>query len=423
VSKLRDVSVDVVVIGGGPAGIAAATRAAEAGKRVMMLDEAPHLGGQIWRHQSRESLPAEARHWLDRFDRSGAEGQTETSVVDLQEGEVSGVRWNEEVRVRAPRVIIATGARELFLPFPGWTLPNVMGVGGVQALVKSGATVVGKRVALAGAGPLVLPVAAALAKAGARLVVVADRTPASRVMRFAASLAGRPGDLWQGVRYRTSFARTRYRWGTRVVSAAGESRVQEATFTAGRRTWTEPVDILGAAAGLVPNTELPRLAGCEVLGGVVVVDALQKSSRAGVWCAGEPTGVGGVDLALLEGEVAGLDAAGQAVPAGLLRARDAGRTYARRLAAAFRLDPVDLPPPETIVCRCEDVPCSAFDRSWTMRQAKLYTRAGMGPCQGRVCGAALQAMFGWSPDSVRAPLVPTSVASLVSILESSDATT
>ncbi|HEX4562561.1 MAG TPA: FAD-dependent oxidoreductase [Gemmatimonadales bacterium] len=422
-SRLRDVSVDVAVIGGGPAGIAAATRGSEAGKRVLVLDEAPHLGGQIWRHLSRESLPAKARTWLERFDRSGAEGLTETSVVDLQDSRVLAVRWNEEVRVRAPHVIIATGARELLLPFPGWTLPNVMGVGGLQALVKSGASVVGKRVALAGAGPLVLPVAAALARAGARLVVVADRTSASRVLRFAASLAGRPGELWEGVRYRAQFAGTRYRWGTRVISAAGESRVQEATFTAGGRTWTEPVDLLGAAAGLVPNTELARLAGCEVRGGVVMVDALQQSSRAGVWCAGEPAGVGGVDLALLEGEIAGLDAAGQPVPQSLQKARDAGRAHARRLDLAFGLDAVELPPPETIVCRCEDVPCSAFDKSWTMRQAKLYTRAGMGPCQGRVCGAALHAMFGWAPDSVRAPLVPTPVASLISTLESSDATT
>lgn len=411
------------MIGGGPAGIAAASRASEAGKRVMVLDEAPHLGGQIWRHLHRESLPAKARDWLARFDRSGAEGLTETSVVGLREGEVSGVRWNEEIRVRAPRVIIATGARELFLPFPGWTLPNVMGVGGVQALVKAGASVAGKRVALAGAGPLVLPVAAALAKAGARLVVVADRTPASRVLRFAGGLAGRPAELWQGVRYRAAFAGTRYRWGTRVVSAAGEDRVREVVFTDGNRTWTEAVDILGAAAGLIPNTELARLAGCDVEAGVVVVDEAQRTSRRQVWCAGEPTGVGGVDLALAEGEVAGLDAAGQPVPPGLLQVRDAGRAYARRLDQAFCLDPVPLPPPDTIVCRCEDVPCSAFDKSWTMRQAKLYTRAGMGPCQGRVCGAALQAMFGWAPDSVRSPLVPTPVASLVSTLESSDATT
>src|SRR4029077_8700227 len=111
--------------------------------------------------------------------------------------------------------------------------------------------------------------------------------------------------------------------------------VREVTFATGNRAWTEAVDILGAAAGLVPNTELARLARCEVREDVVVIDEHQRTSRSEIWCAGEPTGVGGVDLALVEGEIAGLDAAGQPVPPALARARNAGRPYARRLAAAF----------------------------------------------------------------------------------------
>lgn len=418
----RELLADVAVIGGGPAGIAAAACAAETGARVVVLDEGLHLGGQIWRHRDRTTLPAPARAWLDRFDRSGAEGLTEASVVDVREGAVVAVRRDEAVRVRAPRIVIATGARELFLPFPGWTLPNVMGVGGVQALLKSGASLAGKRIALAGAGPLVLPVAAAVARAGARLGTVADRTAPGRLLTFAASLLGRPRDLWEGLRYRAAFRGSPYRWGTRVVSAAGDGRVREVTFAAGRRQWTEPVDLLGAAAGLIPNTELARLVGCATPDGVVAVDPLQRTSLAGVWCAGEPNGVGGVDLALVEGEIAGLDVAGRAVPASLRKVRDVGRAHARRLEQAFRVPAPDLPPPETIVCRCEDVPLGVLHPSWTMRQAKLYSRAGMGPCQGRVCGAALQALYGWPPDTVRPPLVPAPVASLVSTLESFDAT-
>ncbi|HWZ29273.1 MAG TPA: FAD-dependent oxidoreductase, partial [Gemmatimonadales bacterium] len=294
---------------------------------------------------------------------------------------------------------------------------------GVQALLKSGTSLAGKRVALAGAGPLILPVAAALAMAGAHLVIVADRTAASHVLRFSASLLTRPADLWQGLRYRAAFLGTRYRWGTHVVSAAGDGRVREAIFASGSRRWTEAVDILGAAAGLVPNTELARFAGCEVRNGSVIVDEFQRTSRTGIWCAGEPTGVGGVDLALVEGEIAGLDAAACPVPSALARARNAGRAYARRLDAAFRISSPELPPPESIICRCEDVPLGALDPSWSLRQAKLYTRVGMGPCQGRVCGAALHALYGWAPDSVRTPLVPTPLASLASLLESSDATT
>ena len=419
---IRVLAADLAVVGAGPAGLAAACRAAEAGRRVVVLDEAPHLGGQIWRHRDRAALPAVARAWLDRFGRSGALALPGTSVIDAGAGWVSGVRRDELVRVEARRLLIATGARELFLPFPGWTLPNVFGVGGAQALFKSGLSVAGKRVVVAGAGPLVLPVAASLARAGAHLVLVADRTPASRVARFAAGLAGRPRDLWQGLSYRAAFAGVPYRWGTRVVRAAGEGRVAEVTLASRGRTWTESVDILATAAGLVPNTELAQLLGCDVRDGAVAVDGTQRTSRDEVWCAGEPAGVGGVELARIEGVIAGLDAAGRPVPPALSRARDAGRRHARRLAEAFRVDDADVPPADTLVCRCEDVPAGALRPEWSFRQAKLYTRVGMGACQGRVCGAALRALYGWTPDSVRPPLVPASVAALASTLESSDAT-
>ena len=419
---LRVLAADLAVVGAGPAGLAAACRAAEAGRRVVVLDEAPHLGGQIWRHRDRATLPGPARGWLDRFDRSGALAEPGTCVIDAGPGWVAGVRRSEVIRVEARRLVIATGARELFLPFPGWTLPNVVGVGGAQALLKSGVRFADKRVVLAGAGPLLLPVAASLARAGARLVVVADRTPAARLGRFAAGLVARPRDLWQGMRYRAAFARVPYRWGTRVVAAAGTGRVSAVTLASGGRTWTEAVDVLAVAAGLVPNTELARLLGCEVRDGAVVVDQSQRTTVDGIWCAGEPAGVGGVDLALVEGEIAGLDAAGRPVPPALSRTREAGRRHARRLDDAFRIGDVDLPPPDTLVCRCEDVPLGALRRDWSFRQAKLYTRVGMGACQGRVCGAALRALYGWTPDSVRPPLVPTPVASLASTLESSDAT-
>ena len=419
---VRVLAADVAVVGAGPAGLAAACRAAEAGRRVVVLDEAPHLGGQIWRHRDRALLPAAARKWLERFDRSGALALPGTSVVDVTDRWVSGIRRHEMVRVEAPRLVIATGARELFLPFPGWTLPNVAGVGGLQALLKSGVSFAGKRVALAGAGPLLLPVAASLARAGARLVVVADRTAPAKFRGLAAGLLSRPGDLWQGLRYRAAFAGVPYRWGTRVVKATGEGRVTEVTLSSRGRTWTASVDVLGTAAGLVPNSELARLGGCDVRDGTVVVDDTQRTTRDHIWCAGEPTGVGGVDLAQVEGEIAGLDASGRPVPPSLGAARDRHRAWARRLDEAFRVVDPDPPPPDTLVCRCEDVPLGALRRDWSFRQAKLYTRVGMGSCQGRVCGAALRAWYGWNPDSARTPLVPATVASLVSTLETPDAT-
>jgi hypothetical protein len=134
-----------------------------------------------------------------------------------------------------------------------------------------------------------------------------------------------------------------------------------------------------------------------------------------VYCCGEPTGIGGVDLALVEGEIAGHAAAARSVPARLVSRRARYRRDAARLERAFglRAELFALAESDTIVCRCEDVRWGALDRQWSARQAKLYTRAGMGPCQGRVCGAALECLMGWPADSVRAPAQPARCDTLI----------
>jgi NADPH-dependent 2,4-dienoyl-CoA reductase/sulfur reductase-like enzyme len=250
---------------------------------------------------------------------------------------------------------------------------------------------------------------------------VAEQAPASRVLAFAASLWRTPGRLAQAAAYRAAFAGVRYRWGTwvaRVDAAEGELH---ATYTDGRSTWAEPVDLLCAAAGLVPSTELARLLGCAVADGGVVVDRLQQTSVPGVYAAGEPTGNTGVDAALVEGAVAGLAATGRGDEAGeYVAARDRHRRFSLRTASAFRLreELRGRVRPDTIVCRCEDVPYSALDVSWGARQAKLATRAGMGSCQARVCGPAMQYLFGGATDTVRVPLIPTPLGVLANLSES-----
>lgn len=412
---------DVVIVGAGPAGIAAAVRAAGSGARVVVLDEGLQPGGQIWRHRPGTPPPDEARRWLARFERCGAAMLAGTKVVDVQrlDGEgfaVEAERGSSPLVVTARSLVIATGARELFLPFPGWTLPGVIGIGGAQALLKSGASFAGKRVVIAGSGPLLLPVAAALSAAGARVLMVAEQAPIGAVSGFAARLVGRPSMLLQAARYRAAFARTPYRTGTWVRRADGDGALIRVTLTDGRTTRALDCDVLCAAFGLVPNTELARLLGCTVGDRGVVVDARQATSVPGVFCAGEPTGIGGADLALVEGEVAGLCAAGRpddALPLGGRRATlERG---AARLARAFTLRPElkTLADPDTIVCRCEDVPLGAISPAWSMRQAKLYTRCGMGPCQGRVCGAALHHLHGWEADTVRSPVEPVLLSTLL----------
>ena len=403
--------VDVLVVGGGPAGIAAATRAAETGTRATIVDAGIRPGGQIWRHVDPHALPSNARRWLARSHRAGVRWMHESTVVDGSPGKglVVVSRAGETRVLRAPRIVVATGARELFLPFPGWTLPNVVGVGGAQALVKGGLDVRGKRAIIAGSGPLLLPVAATLARAGAQVVHVLEQTPTARLAGFSLSLVRQPSKVLLAAQYRFALSLTAYRTGRWVERAVGEQRVESVTLTDGRARWTERCDLLCCSYGLVPSTELARLLGCTVSEGKVTVDERQRTSVAGVYCAGESTGIAGDSASIAEGEIAGLSAATSdqaAIPAALVRARDIGRAFERDLRMAFlpRSELFGLADADTVICRCEDVRLRAVDRNWTGRQAKLYTRLGMGACQGATCGPIVQQLFGWSPGSVRPPL-------------------
>ena len=418
----RTISADVVVVGAGPAGIAAAARAAEAGRRVVVLDEAPNAGGQIWRHRARAALGTDARRWLDRLSRTRAEVRQGVAVVDVIGGDdpagfiiVSERHRGGTEVTRARTLVIATGARERFLPFPGWTLPGVVGIGGAQALVKQGASFRGKRVVIAGTGPLILPVAASLTDAGARLQLVAEQARFEAVRDFALSLLSQPETLLQAAMYRLAFLRTPYALGTWVTSANGADRLTSVTVTNGRATWSIPCDVLCTGYGLLPNVEMPRLLGCDVRAGAVAVDDRQQTSVANAFAAGEVTGVGGVALAVVEGEIAGAAAAGVArLDASLVRRRQALRGVAARLERTFAVrDEIrSLPRGDTIVCRCEDVPHARLGSLGDAREAKLYTRAGMGACQGRVCGPALEFLLGWPPGTVRSPLEPARVSTL-----------
>ncbi len=409
---------DVAIVGAGPAGIAAAVAAAQSGCRVALLDAGPRPGGQIWRHRSVDELPRTARRWLARLDGSGARMLSGASVFSLSpkhlDAELEGAHW----RIDAKALVLATGAMERWLPFPGWTLPGVVGIGGIQALIKSGADLTGKRVIVAGTGPLLLPVAATLARSGARLAMVAEQAPFNRVAAFAAGLWRWPGRLLQAAAYRRAFLGARYLMGTWVTRAAAGEQGLRVTLSNDRREWSESCDFLCTGAGLVPSTELARLLGCELDGRVVRVDRFLRTSLPGVFAAGEATGNSGADAALVEGTIAGLAAAGAAASAErLLPVRDRHRAFARATAAAFapREELLRLADESTIICRCEDVSLGALKAGWSAREAKLVTRAGMGPCQGRVCGPILEVLLGAAPDTVRIPAFPTSVAVLADL--------
>jgi NADPH-dependent 2,4-dienoyl-CoA reductase/sulfur reductase-like enzyme len=403
---MPDTVFDVIVIGAGPAGLAAAARAVESGARVAMVDDNPRPGGQIWR-ASRSPDP-----WL----RSQVELFSGARVFAAPApGTLALERSDSHLQLRYRGLILATGARERFLPFPGWTVPNVMGAGGLQALAKSGLPIAGKRIVVAGSGPLLLAVAKYLRDHRADLPLIAEQADSSALARFAFGLIAKPAKLIQAVGLRAGLLGVRYLTGCWPVAAHGTEKLESVTLQRNGKTWTEPCDYLACGFGLIPNVELAALFACRMSETGVAVDEYQQTSVANIYCAGEVTGIGGLDLALVEGEISGYAAAGNTQAARKLFAvRESNRHFADALERAFapRKELRTLPQDDTIVCRCEDVAYSRVRQCANWREAKLHTRCGMGPCQGRVCGGAVEFLLGWKPESVRPPVLPTRLGSL-----------
>jgi NADPH-dependent 2,4-dienoyl-CoA reductase/sulfur reductase-like enzyme len=410
---------EVAIVGGGPAGIAAAVAAASLGRTPVLIADQHALGGQIWRKDVANVRAGAAKPWLDRLESSRCDTILGATVIDARSEagrhHLIIERGGAREEILASKVILAAGARELFLPFPGWTLPGVTGVGGLQAMAKGGLELRGKRVIIAGTGPLLIAVAASLVKRGANILAIVEQAPTTRMLGFMARLATAPKVARDALSYGLSLRPGQIRFGSWIESVAGDERVRRATISTGRRRETIDCDYLAVGYGLISNTELAQLFGCRTSADGIAVDDRQETSVKGVFAAGECVGVAGVDAAIAEGGIAAAGACDAPVAAELRRDRSDARAWGKRLSDTFALrdEVLGLATGETIICRCEDVTLGSIDRSWSSRQAKLYTRTGMGPCQGRVCGAALRAMYGWSPDRVRAPLYPAYLSSLL----------
>ncbi|MCK6476471.1 MAG: NAD(P)/FAD-dependent oxidoreductase [Phycisphaerales bacterium] len=420
---MTDVTTDILIVGAGPAGLAAARAASSSPHRprITIVDENQGPGGQIWRR----SVPRWAADLVERAPSLNMELLSETTVAyRAADGYLVATRGHEHpapVRLRAGSIILATGARELFLPFPGWTLPNVMGAGGLQAMAKSGLAVAGKRIVIAGSGPLLLAVADYLHRHGAEIPAIIEQAPAAAIRRFGMSLIRHPSKLVQGALLKASLRSIAYwtdSWILRANAGRG-SAVKSVLVHRGERFSRGPVELeceyVACGFGLVPNTHLAAALGCRVSEGRVVVDELQRTSDATIYAVGESVGIGGVETAVAEGAVAGFAAAGAKTAA--IRARS-GVVSARRFAArleetfALRAEVLGLAEEDTIFCRCEDVSCSAVREHGTWREAKLQTRCGMGPCQGRVCGAIARHVLGFDPVDPRPPVYPVPVTVL-----------
>jgi NADPH-dependent 2,4-dienoyl-CoA reductase/sulfur reductase-like enzyme len=424
---------DVVIVGAGPAGLAAAQAAAAGGATVLLLDGAPAVGGQVWR--ARQGVPApEVAGALARFASAqagaGVQVLAGTRVVMALPDRALLIDGPQGARrLRWERLILATGARERLLPFPGWTLPGVFGAGGLQALVKGGWPIAGRRVVVAGTGPLLLAVAATLRREGARVVALVEEAPAAALARFAGTLARHPAKAWQALRLGAALLGVPVLAGWRVVAAEGEGRLQRVTLVrvADGAHQTIACDALAAGWGLLPQTELAQALGCAIAprfgADAIVVDERQRTSVAGVFAIGECTGVAGVAAARLQGRIAGAAlaaelasddaAAGAALRATLAREHRFAHAVARAFPAPAGL--AERLRDDTLVCRCEDVPWSVVRGCADLRSAKLATRCGMGHCQGRLCHDTLASVMHWPRLPARPPLMPAPLGALLAI--------
>lgn len=436
---------DLAVIGAGPAGLAAVLAAHELGLKVTLIDERPAAGGQCLVdrptviHPSFTAAERQGNQLLKRLAEVVRADDTlrirwcpETLVWHLsgdlklalyRRGEDRGeASWS----LQAQAVILASGAREHVVPFPRWTLPGVMTVGAAQLLAKRHGLIPGKRVLLAGSGPLLLPAAAKLAELGAEVIGVLEAAHPSALLPYAPAAWGNWDRFGEGWHYLWEMRRARipYRFGRAVIAAQGKDSVEKAIVArlsdrgepliSG--TETVAVDALCVSFGFVPNIELAQLAGAALSfmpmrgGWVPQVDTTLQTTIPGLYVAGEAAGVAGASAALLEGRLAALAAAcrlGHLSPAALDQEVAVVEGRRRRLARfGGMLNTLFVPPPglaaiatdDTCVCRCEEVTAGEVraairQGAVTLDALKTRTRVGQGPCQGRTCGPILARMI------------------------------
>jgi NADPH-dependent 2,4-dienoyl-CoA reductase/sulfur reductase-like enzyme len=430
---------DVLVIGGGPAGLAAGAVVADAGLGVAVIDERVTLGGQIYKqfgpgfevrdaaHLGRDYL--RGRALIEAIELSGAQLLLRTSAVAISGDEIMLVEEGARARpVTARRILLAPGAHDRPVVFPGWTLPGVITAGGAQALVKTQRILPGREIVFAGSGPLALAFPAQLRGYGANvtLVLEAGPPPGPRdLLRMAAAAPGNSELLRDAASYRATLLRSRtpLRYRRIVVRAEGAERVEAVVHARVDADWRvlpgseERVraDALCIGYGFFPSVELPRLAGCELgydenAGGPIVVrDPWMRTTVPGVFAAGDGAGVAGSHVAIAEGRIAALamalDLGALSVEQVDARARPIRSAMRRKLAFAAALRGLhaigpgayELASDETVVCRCEEVTRAQLDRaiesSPDINVVKGLTRAGMGLCQGRNCQRQVAAMI------------------------------
>lgn len=462
-------TVDLVIIGAGPAGMAAALRASRAGLSVIVFDEQARVGGQIFRQAPTAFKGGEPSAFrLYPFGKALIQKAEASTEIDWRFRQTVWGLFPEIDAIRvcaagstilARKVLVATGAYEMPVAFPGWTKPGVMGVGAIQTLVKSQHIVPGQTFVLAGSHPLLLLVAALLCKSGAQVREVAFARSMPTFMETLSALAAVPGNLSifreaAGALAILAKHRVPIRFSRMIVSANGpDDGIRSVTLADCDAEWRvtgghsdHDVDVLGIGYGLLPSTELCRQAGCSTSwhpldgGWVADHDGSQRSSIASIYVAGEPAGIRGAKSAAAEGELAALTiiqdlgrgAELETEARSVKRKIRSIRRFSDRVATFFapRLDALAaLADDETLICRCEEVDAGEVRRflednthATDINVVKLACRTGMGFCQGRYCQHTIAQLVAKSRNqpiascgcfSARAPIKPTYLSNMV----------
>jgi NADPH-dependent 2,4-dienoyl-CoA reductase/sulfur reductase-like enzyme len=456
-------SVDLLVIGAGPAGMAAAVRARAAGLDVLVVDDQPAPGGQIWRAVETVAAAPRGKILGDEyrsgaalaraFRASGAGYEPGTQVWQIESGlRVFMTRNRQASIVDARAILLATGAQERPVPFQGWTLPGVMTVGAAQIMLKTSGQIPSDPVWVAGSGPLPLLYMVQLLQAGGRIAGFLDTTPPGRhraALPYLPKALLAAKDLLKGVGWMRALRRAGVPTIRHVadIEALGSDRIETLRYrTCEGQEKTVSASVLLVHEGVVPSIHATLATGCahkwrdDQACYVPTLDEWGESSQLGIFVAGDAAGIGGARAARLRGDLAAIRIAEklgrlQAGEASRL-ARPVRRQFNRELAARPFLDALFKPRQEifapsdaTVVCRCEEVTAGEIRAVAAVgrpgpNQVKAFTRAGMGPCQGRQCGYTvahiLAAAEGRPIEDVgfyriRPPLKPVTLGELASL--------
>ncbi len=457
---------DVVIIGGGLAGLKAAETLSESDLKVALIDENPFLGGQYLRTlpesftdkllKYKTKVKKEGLKLIEFLNDKRLDIFANSTVIGIYEdNKLLFDSFGETKQLNYKNLIISTGARERYLPFPGWTLPGVFSLGAIQVFLKSNGVLPADEITLAGSGPFLYAVAYEILKAGGKVKAIYELKRFGEQLSFSKGLINFPSKIIEAFVYMEEILSQHVpiKYGRIVIEAEGEEELQRVKIgkldkernIIEKSIKTMETELLGIGYGFVPNLETARAAGVEIIyreelgGWIAKVDEELKSNKSNIFLAGELTGIGGAEKSLIEGELAALSLLNSLnlIKEGdksrlksLVNKRKKALNYAKYFNTVYSipLKLYSLIYDETIICRCENINMKKIREAIELGPAnmnfvKTFTRAGMGNCQGRICGPIIENIIkslkakAPEPSTTRRPLKPILIGNLKKFYE------